>query len=128
MKRTILITIVILAACVGGIIGAFISIHWLNIGASSYSSIEARQQSVLTSYTPDTSMRVPRELDFLATSKGVIPGVVHIRTSYGPGDFSLNPLESFFEVPSRSSGSGVIISDDGYIVTNNHVIEEASNK
>jgi Do/DeqQ family serine protease len=36
-------------------------------------------------------------------------------------------LESFFEVPSRSSGSGVIISDDGYIVTNNHVIEEASN-
>jgi serine protease Do len=99
----------------------------LDLPAGSYSSIENRQQSVLTNYIRDTSTRIPPELDFLSTSKGVIPGVVHIRTSYGPGEFSLNPLESFFDVPSRSSGSGVIISDDGYIVTNNHVIEEASN-
>jgi Do/DeqQ family serine protease len=28
-------------------------------------------------------------------------------------------------MPQRASGSGVIISEDGYIVTNNHVIEEA---
>jgi Do/DeqQ family serine protease len=52
---------------------------------------------------------------------------VHIRTSYGPGDFSVNPLELYFENPARSSGSGVIISDDGYIVTNNHVVEGSSN-
>jgi Do/DeqQ family serine protease len=109
------------------VIGAFISLFFLDLPAGSYSSIENRQQSVLTNYVRDTSTRIPPELDFLSTSKGVIPGVVHIRTSYGPGEFSLNPLESFFDVPSRSSGSGVIISDDGYIVTNNHVIEEASN-
>lgn len=29
-------------------------------------------------------------------------------------------------VPQRASGSGVVISEDGYIVTNNHVIDEAS--
>jgi serine protease Do len=29
--------------------------------------------------------------------------------------------------PSQSSGSGVVISADGYIVTNNHVIENANN-
>jgi len=29
-------------------------------------------------------------------------------------------------MPQRASGSGVIISEDGYIVTNNHVIEEAN--
>jgi Do/DeqQ family serine protease len=56
----------------------------------------------------------------------VTPGVVHIRTSFGPGEFSVNPLEFSLEAPARSSGSGVIISDDGYIVTNNHVIEDAS--
>lgn len=127
MKRTLLITIVILAACVGGVIGAFISLYFFDFTNAAYSSIDNRQQAVLANYIRDTSSHVPAELDFLATSKGAIPGVVHIRTSYGPGDFSLNPLESFFDVPSRSSGSGVIISDDGYIVTNNHVIEEASN-
>lgn len=127
MKRTIFILVVVLAACIGGILGAFFTIKFFDFSNTTYTSIEKRQQSMLTSYSPDTIYRVPRELNFLGTSKGVIPGVVHIRTSYGPGDFSLNPLESFFEMPSRSSGSGVVISDDGYIVTNNHVIEDASN-
>jgi serine protease Do len=127
MKRTIFILIVILSAAIGGILGAFFTIRFFDLGSASYTSIEKRQQHVLTSLNSDTVYRVPRELNFLSTSKGVIPGVVHIRTSYGPGDFSLNPLESFFEMPSRSSGSGVIVSDDGYIVTNNHVIEDASN-
>ena len=127
MKRTIFILVIILAASIGGIMGAFFTIRFFDFSNTTYSSIEKRQQSMLTSYSGDSIYRIPKELNFLGTTKGVIPGVVHIRTSYGPGDFSLNPLESFFEMPSRSSGSGVIISDDGFIVTNNHVIEDASN-
>jgi Do/DeqQ family serine protease len=127
MKRTIFILVVVLAATIGGILGAIFTIRFFDFSNSNYTSIEKRQQNMLASYSNDTVYRVPKELNFLSTSKDVIPGVVHIRTSYGPGDFSLNPLESFFEMPSRSSGSGVIISDDGYIVTNNHVIEDASN-
>jgi serine protease Do len=127
MKRTIFILVIILAASIGGIIGAFFTIRFFDFSNTGYTSIEKRQQSMLTSYSGDSIYRIPKELNFLGTTKGVIPGVVHIRTSYGPGDFSLNPLESFFEMPSRSSGSGVIISDDGFIVTNNHVIEDASN-
>jgi serine protease Do len=127
MKRTIFILVVILAASIGGVVGSFFTIRFFDLSNTTYASIEKRQQSMLTSYSGDSIYRVPKELNFLGTTRGVIPGVVHIRTSYGPGDFSLNPLESFFEMPSRSSGSGVIISDDGFIVTNNHVIEDASN-
>jgi len=126
MKRSILILLVVLSACVGGILGSIITLRFLDDYASTYQSIDGRQQSVLTRYSADTSYQVPRELNFLATAKNVTPGVVHIRTSFGPGEFSVNPLEFSLESPTRSSGSGVIISDDGYIVTNNHVIEDAS--
>lgn len=127
MKRTIFILVIVFAACAGGVIGSLVTIRYFDSSNSSYTSIEQRQLAVLTSTKADTAYRVPRDLNFLATSKSVVPSVVHIRTSYGPGDFSINPLESFFDMPTRSSGSGVIISDDGFIVTNNHVIEEASN-
>jgi Do/DeqQ family serine protease len=127
MKRSILIIIVSLAACVGGILGSIFTVKFFDLYSSPYQSIEGRQKSILTGYSPDTSYQIPEQLNFLSTAKKVTSGVVHIRTSYGPGDFSVNPLEFYLESPSRSSGSGVIISDDGYIVTNNHVIEEASN-
>ncbi|MGC3944903.1 MAG: trypsin-like peptidase domain-containing protein [Chryseolinea sp.] len=127
MKRSILIFLVIVAAGIGGLVGSFVTIRLLGFSGENYTSIEDRQRSVLTSYSRDTSYNVPQGLNFLEAANKVTPGVVHIRTSYGPGDFSSNPLELYLESPARSSGSGVIISDDGYIVTNNHVVEDASN-
>jgi Do/DeqQ family serine protease len=127
MKRSILILIVAFAACIGGVLGSVVTLRFLDQYTGSYKSIEGRQQAILAGYSSDTSYQVPEGLNFLGTAKKVTPGVVHIRTSYGPGDFSVNPLEFYLESPSRSSGSGVIISDDGYIVTNNHVIEDANN-
>jgi len=127
MKRSILILVVIVAACAGGILGSLFTIKFFGLPGASYTSIEGRQQSMLTGYSRDTAYRVPEGMNFLNAAKKVTSGVVHIRTSYGPGDFSVNPLELYLESPSRSSGSGVIISDDGYIVTNNHVVEDANN-
>lgn len=127
MKRSFLIIIVIVTACVGGILGSLVTMRFLGLTPSSYKSIEQRQQSVLTGYKNDTAYQVPEGMNFLNAAKSVTLGVVHIRTSYGPGDFSVNPLELYLESPARSSGSGVIISDDGYIVTNNHVVEDANN-
>lgn len=86
-------------------------------------------------------------LDFTTASIAATPAVVHIKTKtkakkvtnnipkrnnpfgdmFGDGFF-----DDFFGGPriqytpeQRASGSGVIISDDGYIITNNHVIEGA---
>ncbi|WP_174236143.1 S1C family serine protease [Chryseolinea soli] len=127
MKRSILILIVMLTACIGGVLGSIFTLKFFNLAGPAYPSIADRQQSVLAAYAPDTSYKVPEGMDFLSTAKQVTAGVVHIRTSYGPGDFSVNPLEFYMDAPARSSGSGVIISDDGYIVTNNHVVEDANN-
>ncbi len=127
MKRSILILIVMLTACIGGVLGSMFTLRFLDFPTASYQSIEGRQKSIFAGYSADTAYQVPDGMDFLSTAKTVTSGVVHIRTSYGPGDFSVNPLELYLEAPSRSSGSGVIISDDGYIATNNHVIEDASN-
>ncbi|MEM9982458.1 MAG: trypsin-like peptidase domain-containing protein, partial [Bacteroidota bacterium] len=76
--------------------------------------------------------------DFTATAEKVMPAVVAIKstvqnkpTSYGNG-LQDEFFRQFFGEPrgqqrgfSVGAGSGVIISDDGYIVTNNHVVRDA---
>ncbi len=80
-------------------------------------------------------------LDFTAVAERVTPAVVHITSSSTSrsAPTASNPFEEFFgpnfqfEGPNRQqkrrpqvgTGSGVLISQDGYIVTNNHVIEKA---
>jgi len=73
-------------------------------------------------------------LDFTDIAKEVTDAVVHIRSSKAAQSQQLpgnNPFREFFERrqpqrrPRMGSGSGVIISEDGYIVTNNHVVEGA---
>jgi serine protease Do len=72
-------------------------------------------------------------LDFTATAEKVTAAVVHIRsTSSGrvtQKQREQDPWQYFFgpqsRGPSMSAGSGVIINADGYIVTNNHVVEGA---
>lgn len=72
---------------------------------------------------------------FVEASRKARPAVVNIRASLrsrassGGQNFFSNPFGSPFEQEEGpygiASGSGVIISRDGYIATNNHVIEDA---
>lgn len=86
------------------------------------------------------SLKEQPAFDFSAVAEIATPAVVHIKTTVGSAPKSsqgaqpLDPFEFFngpgfrFEQPGprAASGSGVIITDDGYIVTNNHVIENAT--
>lgn len=87
----------------------------------------------------------PGQIDFTAAAEAATPAVVHIKvtiTAKQPqggrsadpfGDMFGNPFDDFFGGPQqrrtpqtqRASGSGVLISNDGYIVTNNHVVDKA---
>ena len=95
-----------------------------------------------TSELRSSNYTVPEGLNFVAAAASVTPAVVHVMTEYAPqmsqgqGAAGMDPfLRQFFgedmqgyrqqRGPQMGSGSGVIIAANGYIVTNNHVIEKA---
>jgi serine protease Do len=73
------------------------------------------------------------QIDFTYAAEQTVHAVVHVHTKslMGGGDAD-NPILEYFYGRQQSRprevqgfGSGVIISADGFIVTNNHVIEDA---
>ncbi|WP_074225045.1 S1C family serine protease [Algoriphagus halophilus] len=131
---------IILASLIGGIV-ALAGVGFL-MQPQSANSFDEKQQASFVNLLSGEDFTIPDGINFVASAEVVTPAVVHITSqiSYtqSPGRGQRDPLQEFFGLPSpegrdnqrspqgMSSGSGVIISPDGYIVTNNHVVENAT--
>ncbi len=89
-----------------------------------------QNKTEIPNYSRTVSNFAPIEsIDFTEAAGKAVHSVVHIKTVYV--EENQNPMYEFFFGRSASqaymaSGSGVIISSDGYIVTNNHVIDQSN--
>jgi serine protease Do len=86
-----------------------------------------RENAILTSLQMQEG-----QVDFTYAAALTVHGVVHVHTKSTMGGQSDNPIMEWFYGDKYSKprevsgyGSGVIISADGYIITNNHVVENA---
>ena len=104
------------------------------LGAYKILFSDENSKSIVTNATENYSKNVgfgAEEVDFTTAADKAIHTVVHVK-NVSRRTVS-NPMLEFFygysggqQQEQVGTGSGVIISEDGYIVTNNHVIKDAS--
>ena len=123
---------------VSAIVGAGAG-YWASREAANQSSVPganapgAGAPISLATYSGQAAPQGIAPVDFTQAAERSVEAVVHVKTKYYRQQYVDPFYQFFFGRPKQSqqpsamaSGSGVILSSDGYIVTNNHVIEDAN--
>lgn len=122
----------VFAAVLGGVV-VLAGNYYLNSDGQEIAQNKNLSQSVSNLNVSAGNGMAP--LDFTAAAEKAMPAVVHISAEAAPQTRKRqsNPFDEFFggdfffgnRGPQKGTGSGVIYSSDGYIITNNHVIDFA---
>lgn len=128
--RTQRIIIPMVSAIVGGLIAIAVSNYFFKVRSETIQP----QKSEKVYYTRELQSD-SNTTDFTIAAEKSVDAVVHVMTAYSDNSLysSGNPLFDYFFGPRSNpnpepilgSGSGVILTRDGFIVTNNHVIDNA---
>jgi serine protease Do len=118
--------LIVLFALVGGFAGAYIL---QQVSPEKMQAFTGRQLPMrMVNYNPSAPENA---IDFTTAAEMSIHAVVHVKTVVRQEVPLFNDPWGFWgkqynqERIQQGSGSGVIITDNGYIVTNNHVVEGA---
>lgn len=105
-----LILCILISSCVGFLAGS-----WAG-------SFNRRHRSVMYQSTaaPLVNQQTQNQIQVSEVAKTALPSVVEVATERVSNSLFLK------QFVTQGAGSGVILSEDGYIVTNNHVIDSAS--
>lgn len=120
-------------------IGAGTSILYFNNKFEKSFVIQEKNSKQQNNFKTVNYTNSSQPVDFVGASSIATPAVVHVTTSFKVDNtasqkfYGDDIFQYFFGNPqqsqpreSKASGSGVIISKDGYIITNNHVIDNAN--
>lgn len=126
----------LMIGCVGAIF-ALVGNYYINQHNQhehlSYQPNASATPSKLTNYT-NTFSSVASAPNFVESAEKTVNSVVHIKTIVEQrNNLAYDPFQDWFfggrqrqPYVMQGSGSGVIISQDGYVATNNHVINGAT--
>ena len=101
------------------------------VSPSAAEGLPTVQTNFSTALNTSSTAVSAESVDFIVAAEKTIHSVVHVKNT--TVRTQTNPLDIFFgsgngkrQFEQVGTGSGVIISSDGYIVTNNHVIDNAN--
>lgn len=122
---------VVLTAALTSILTLFLAAKFMHADEFGYTKPNTSLPVNYVHYTGNVVSSTP-PADFQPAAEAAVKAVVHIKTKTNGRQIIVRQptifgdiYQDMFQPPQMGAGSGVVVSPDGYIVTNNHVVAGA---